>query len=172
MKKIMRNARVIALAALASCAMVVIAASTASADYPPIAVPGTPVVTAGGMETISFTNLLPNTLYHIVVHSDPVDLGEHASDATGAMTLAFSTVGLDTGAHTVAATAPNGDVVTASFTVQAATSAGGSGIAAPSPDSPSGLAFTGAQVDTAIGVALLLIGCGLAAVRLSRRRKN
>ena len=145
----------------------------AHAAYPPGGAPGTPVITVGGTETITFTGLSPDTLYHIVVHSNPIDLGTHLSDGAGNLTVSFSTAGLDAGSHSVSATAPNGTTVSVGFTVAAASST-----VAATPEEPAsstssgGLAFTGARVGGLTAAALALFATGFAALRLGQRRRR
>ena len=175
----MRRARALVCAILGGLILIATAA-TAHAAYPPTGTPGTPVVTQNGEETIVFSSLDPSTPYHVVVHSTPLDLGMMMSDNSGSLAVTFSTAGLDVGSHTVAATSPTGDVVTATFTVMAAptsgaSSSGSSGPASAATASPSaatGLAFTGARVEGLIGVALVLVIVGLVAVRIGRRGRT
>jgi hypothetical protein len=131
-------------------------------------IPGNPVVPVGGTETITFTGLSPLTSYHIIVHSNPIDLGFHTSDANGNLSVTFSTAGLDVGGHTLTATSPDGKVFTAGFNVVAGST---SATATASSSSSSGLAFTGARITGLVALALLLLGGGFLAVRSGRRRR-
>jgi hypothetical protein len=162
--------------------LLIVWGAAAHAAYPPTGTPGTPVVTQDGVESIVFSSLQPSTPYDVVVHSAPVDLGTKMSDASGSLTVTFSTAGLDVGAHSVVATSPSGDVATATFTVVAAPgaspaggSSGSSGLAAggaSAPSQASQLAFTGFRVAGLLAVALCLVAVGLVAVRIGRRRRG
>lgn len=69
--------------------------------------------------TLSCSGLPPNTDVAVVVHSDPVTLGSYTSDGNGALTVSFSTAGLDAGSHNVTIAGVGVDV-SVSFNVGAA----------------------------------------------------
>lgn len=147
-------------------------ASAVSGAYPPTGAPGTPVVVAGGTETISFTSLDPDTPYHVVVHSAAIDLGTWTTDASGNLMVSFNTAALEPGQHSVTATSPTGAVTTATFTVVAA-SPSTLGTASPPAATPSsGLAFTGARVWGLMAAAACLVAFGVAAIWAGRRRRQ
>lgn len=151
---------------LVSLTFVVAIASGAFAAYPPVGAPGSPVVAQGNSESITFSSLQPETAYHVVVHSAPVDLGMFLSDAAGSLTVTFNTAGLDVGPHTVTGTSPTGTMVSVMFTVTAPTVTPVSG-----SSSASGLAFTGARVWGVIAAAVCLVVLGLVAIRIGRRHR-
>ncbi|OJX65648.1 MAG: hypothetical protein BGO95_02000 [Micrococcales bacterium 73-13] len=105
----------------------------------------------GDHVTATGTGFAANTVYTIVFNSAPVVLGTATSSGTGAFAFAFDVpVSADAGAHTVTATLGGLVVASAAFTVELPPT--GAELAAP------GL----------LGLALLLAGIGLVAVR--RRR--
>ena len=168
------GAAFVAVFAILSTATLVYAA------YPPVGVPGAPVVRLGDTETFSWTGVEANTGYDGIVHSVPLQLGITTSDASGNLKVTFPTASLGVGDHTITETAPDGSTVTGSFQVAAAATAtppafssGPSGSSSgPSGSSSGALAFTGAKVGGLIGVALLLFVVGFVALRTGRQRRS
>ncbi|MGN8244231.1 family 43 glycosylhydrolase [Cellulomonas soli] len=117
---------------------------------------GSGVVTVGGSLTVQGSGFLPGERVDLVLHSTPVRLGAATADVTGAFTATVRVPdGVPTGRHTLWATgAISGRLVQVPVQV----------------DAPGGaLAATGAGGVVGAGLlALLLLGVGASAVRVSR----
>ncbi|WP_052521547.1 lamin tail domain-containing protein [Agreia bicolorata] len=135
-------------------------------------------VQAGGVTTIVAAGLVPDTEYTVVLHSEPVTLGNAVADSTGVLTLSNVRIPADTaaGAHTItiaAASDPATIVAGIPFTVTAAAvvPAGGNSTQTGSPAASGTLASTGAQPLPVIAAGTLLLMLGGALV-LNRRRRR
>ncbi|WP_138759521.1 hypothetical protein [Modestobacter altitudinis] len=120
-------------------------------------------IAPGKTQTISIGGFQPNERVHGVLHSTPVDLGTVQADGNGVATFTFAVpAGFEAGTHTVEMTGlTSGITAEATFTVTAASSTSGGG-----------LAYTGTDVLPLLAVGGGLLAAGAAAVTVAARRRS
>jgi hypothetical protein len=131
----------------------------------PAAVLSYPVMVQGSSidNVVTGSNWEPGIAVSVVLHSDPIDLGQAVPDSEGGFSLRFSATGLALGDHTVTLTQTrtDGTVATIVLPFEVVTSSG-----------TGSLVNTGAPVSAALVWALTLLVAGALLLVGARRRRT